>query len=59
MYLYGFWGSTFFMLVLAFAVNQGGGLLGWAAGACTFKAVREAITLPGTFVLDRASKGIV
>jgi phage-related minor tail protein len=47
------------MLVLAFAVNQGGGLLGWVAGACTFKAVRELITLPGTFELDRASKGIV
>jgi hypothetical protein len=33
MYLYGLWGSTISMLVLAFAVNQGGGLLGWVAGS--------------------------
>jgi hypothetical protein len=58
MYLYVFWGSAILMFALAFALRGGGGLVGWIAGACAFKAIREGLTLRGTYELDRASKGM-
>jgi len=58
MYVYVFWSSTVLLLVLALVARGGGGLLGWIAGACAFKALREAITLPATFELERASRGV-
>jgi len=53
MYLAVFWIGSIVIVVLAFLICHDGVLTAWAAGYCSFALVRELITLPGTYALQR------
>ena len=53
MYLVAFWVGNLAIIVLAFEVYHDGMVAGWIAGYCSLALVREIITLPGTYELQR------